>query len=640
MTDQHVISVGPLDEPDRYQLLALLGAGGEGEVWLADDTTHPGQRLAVKISSVHRADEDTWQQWAAAVTRFSHPGLVTVHAAFTGADRHRAGHSGGELTHRYVVMDYVDGVTLADWVTDHPDATLNQRRALLRELGAALDALHAGTVGGQPAAHGDVKPQNVIVTAAGQPVLLDLGLSRFTASTGFAGRSNAYAAPEQRGDTPQATAAADAYAFALTAAAVYTGTPPPVGDDGYLNVERLRSRLRRQPRTRRRPLVTRSVLTALASTPERRPRQLAAWVDQPRRRAGALMLTAAVLLCGGGTAAALEAGPTHHGHRAIVPPPVSFAIDATSAVLSSSAGHASAAHTHSAPKAPFVSALHLAMDWPGVDGCGNDLTVAAPASLPLAKAFGSDNFIRVVTDAGGGAWSRAKMTVTLSANSGATVHVLRVSVNRRPVAPPSWIFREVPPPHTQSFACGVSSISNTVYGYFNADLDAATVQPQDAVLPTTLGAGAGDFAFFVGYIDLSACAGNYSATVTVSYTQGNDPAVHTVTTGRVVLYGYGQNSTYELGYPDRNGAPTIVTKAVRTGSQGRCPANPGGAVMAPVNLPPDYTTVPWPPTSASHSPTPPPASSVPAAPSTSATPSATTSSSTPIDTPTGTATSS
>jgi serine/threonine protein kinase len=276
--------VGPLAAPDTYELVEMLGGGGEGEVWRA---TVPlsGQgrsRVAVKIlPGTGAADEERrWAESGQLLRSLSHPGLVRVQDVFRGPAVHRRGEADADGTlSRYVVMDHVEGVTLREWVDENPDATAAARLRMLRTVASALDEMHQGASTEVPVAHGDVKPANVVVRDSGATVLVDLGLTRLVDAPGPVGRSTPYAAPELRGASPQATPEADRWAFAVTTAQVLTGEPPPVDGRGFLDAAALATQLRSHPVTRRRPILVRRILEVVAAPPEARPRALRVWLD-------------------------------------------------------------------------------------------------------------------------------------------------------------------------------------------------------------------------------------------------------------------------------------------------------------------------------------------------------------------------
>ena len=181
----------------RYRLDAPLGHGGMGEVWRAWD-----QRLerdtAVKLIRADQAalfgDRDVlakrFVRECRALARVDHPGVVAIHDA--GLDPE---HTDGEL---FLVMQYIRGVRLADWLVEAEPVSWPQAAALGAQIAAVLTALHA-----IPLVHRDLKPANVMLRPDGGAVLLDLGIaglldpdaSRLT-RTGETLGSPAYTAPE------------------------------------------------------------------------------------------------------------------------------------------------------------------------------------------------------------------------------------------------------------------------------------------------------------------------------------------------------------------------------------------------------------------------------------------------------------
>src|SRR5581483_786444 len=273
--------VGPVSAPETYRLVSLLGGGGEGEVWKAILPLSTGGRreVAVKISR-SKPDDDTgrWEQFGHLLRSMSHPGLVRVTDVFLGPGMHRHGeHPAG--THRYVVMDYIEGSNLREWAAENTEATASQRLRLLGMVAAALDEMHSGASTQVPVAHGDVKPSNIVVRPDGAAILVDLGLARLADADGVTGRSAAYAAPELRTRGAQATPEADRYAFAVTVAHVLTGQAPPVDTHGWLNPPALHQLLASNPLTARRHMLVNRIMTAISSPPETRPSQLRELLD-------------------------------------------------------------------------------------------------------------------------------------------------------------------------------------------------------------------------------------------------------------------------------------------------------------------------------------------------------------------------
>ncbi|MGQ0482930.1 MAG: protein kinase domain-containing protein [Pseudonocardia sp.] len=274
--------VGPASKPDTYRLVNLLGGGGEGEVWKAIlPLSAEGKRsVAVKITR-DRYDDGRWEEHGHLLRSVSHPGLVRVTDVFLGPPMHRKDEAGAKIggLRRYVVMDFIDGSNLREWIAENPDATASERLRLLSMVAAALDEMHSGAATEVAVAHGDVKPANIVVRPDDSSILVDLGLARLADSSGLAGRSAAYAAPELRTKGALATPEADRYAFAVTTAHLLAGQAPPLGADGWLDPQALREMLSSTPLTARRHTLVSRIMSLVNSPPEARPRELRKWLD-------------------------------------------------------------------------------------------------------------------------------------------------------------------------------------------------------------------------------------------------------------------------------------------------------------------------------------------------------------------------
>jgi serine/threonine-protein kinase len=190
----------------RYLLLERLGAGGMSVVWRAHDRVL-GRDVAVKVLSPElAADPDLLRRIyaeARAAAGLRHPGVVEVY------DYGETDSSGQRVP--YVVMELVAGRTMTDLLSG---AALPWRSAVLigAQVAAALAAAHAHGI-----VHRDVKPGNVMVTAAGVK-LVDFGISaaigEVDMSEGQLLGTPAYLAPE-RLDGGQVRPATDVYALGL-----------------------------------------------------------------------------------------------------------------------------------------------------------------------------------------------------------------------------------------------------------------------------------------------------------------------------------------------------------------------------------------------------------------------------------------
>jgi len=150
------------------RILSLLGKGGMGEVWLADDTQLP-RKVAVKLLPVEfTADSDRvrrFAQEARAASALNHPNIITIHEIGEAGKTH------------FIVTEYVEGKTLRQQVADAPGNRLNLVDAidLAAQVATALAAAHeAGII------HRDIKPENVMVRRDGIVKVLDFGLAKLT----------------------------------------------------------------------------------------------------------------------------------------------------------------------------------------------------------------------------------------------------------------------------------------------------------------------------------------------------------------------------------------------------------------------------------------------------------------------------
>jgi serine/threonine protein kinase len=227
--------VGPSAEPDKYRLEAQISSGGEAELWLAAvAVAGQWEPVAVKVLRTDlMGDVELWRaRWAeqAELLRFvRHPAVVGVREHFDGPPIHLAGEADSDAVRGlFLVMNWVEGRDLRSWVPLHrnPEGILEGIR-YLQQVASVLDWLHTGhaTPSGREVIHGDVSPANVVVTPAGQAVLVDFGLLRVAAQTSPSVEGT-YIAPEVR-HLGQYSPAADRFSFGGLAYFVLTGTRPP-----------------------------------------------------------------------------------------------------------------------------------------------------------------------------------------------------------------------------------------------------------------------------------------------------------------------------------------------------------------------------------------------------------------------------
>ena len=186
MTAQIDVAVTSGANLSHYRILSLLGKGGMGEVYLAEDT-RLGRRVALKLLSAgFTKDEDRvrrFQQEARAASALNHPNILTIYE-IGQAD---AGY--------FIATEFIDGVTLRQ--------RLKQTKILLPDVldiaiqaAGALSAAHqAGIV------HRDIKPENIMLRTDGYIKVLDFGLAKLTEKVADRQTTNSEAATIVKVDT-------------------------------------------------------------------------------------------------------------------------------------------------------------------------------------------------------------------------------------------------------------------------------------------------------------------------------------------------------------------------------------------------------------------------------------------------------
>lgn len=199
-----------------YRLMRLLGRGGMGEVYEAEDTRKRRVVALKLISSQFSADpvfRERMQREADAAGRLTEPHVVPIHDY---------GEIDGQL---YLDMRLIDGLSLRRMLTAYGPLTPARAVAIVRQVAAALDAAHASGV-----THRDVKPENIIIGVNDFAYLVDFGIARAATDpglthTGMALGTYNYMAPERfAGD--EVDFRADIYSLACVLAECLTGSPP------------------------------------------------------------------------------------------------------------------------------------------------------------------------------------------------------------------------------------------------------------------------------------------------------------------------------------------------------------------------------------------------------------------------------
>lgn len=203
-----------------YRLRRLVGRGGMGDVYEAEDTVRE-RIVALKLMSRTLSNDPVFrsrmQREARTAGRLHEPHVVPIHDF---------GEIDGQL---YVDMRLIDGKDLATMLKRYGPISPPRAIAIVRQIGSALDAAHTAGI-----LHRDVKPENILVSADDFAYLVDFGIASATSDEkltqfGTTVGTAKYMAPERFGDS-EITAQADIYALACVLYECLTGSPPYTGD--------------------------------------------------------------------------------------------------------------------------------------------------------------------------------------------------------------------------------------------------------------------------------------------------------------------------------------------------------------------------------------------------------------------------
>ncbi len=224
-----------------YLIVEMLGEGGMSTVYKAFQARLERYVALKFVRPKLTSEEDFLQRFereAKLLARLNHANIVTIFDF-------------GELEERlYLVMEYVEGSSLKEWLAEEGRRTLQQALPIVRQVSAALEHAHS-----QGIIHRDVKPANVMLTPDGRALLSDFGISKLLAfegegtQTGDLMGTPAYMPPEQiMTEVGEIGPASDVYSLGMVVYELLTGELP-IG--GQTPVEAMFKRLQEPPRPAR-----------------------------------------------------------------------------------------------------------------------------------------------------------------------------------------------------------------------------------------------------------------------------------------------------------------------------------------------------------------------------------------------------
>ena len=206
---------------NRYRIVDKIGVGGMADVYLGEDTLL-GRQVAIKVLHANFANDDEFvtrfKREAQAAGKLNHPNIVNMYDVGFDQDLH------------YIIMEYVDGETLKEYITRHGRLSIDEAVKFTIAIAEGLE--HAHTMG---IVHCDIKPHNVIITRTGRVKVTDFGIARAMNATNTVMYTNSilgsahYLSPEQASGKP-VDGNTDIYSLGVVLYEMLTGRVPFEGE--------------------------------------------------------------------------------------------------------------------------------------------------------------------------------------------------------------------------------------------------------------------------------------------------------------------------------------------------------------------------------------------------------------------------
>lgn len=201
---------------ERYQIIKTIGGGGMANVYLARDIILE-RDVAIKVLRLEYANDEEFiarfDREAQSATSLSHPNIVNIYDV-------------GEEDHiLYMVMEYVDGMTLKEYIQLYGPIEVQEALDIMRQITAAIAHAHANDI-----VHRDIKPQNILIDTYGQVKVTDFGIAIALSATSLTQTNSIlgsvhYLSPEQAREAT-ATKKSDIYSIGIVLFELLTGRLP------------------------------------------------------------------------------------------------------------------------------------------------------------------------------------------------------------------------------------------------------------------------------------------------------------------------------------------------------------------------------------------------------------------------------
>lgn len=204
----------------RYKIIEMIGGGGMSNVYLAHDMILD-RDVAIKVLRYDFSNEEDlhrrFQREALSATSLTHPNIVNIFDVGEDGDIH------------YLVMEYVEGMTLKQYIVDSAPLPPVEAVEIMKQLTSAIANAHHNQI-----IHRDIKPQNILMDDQLHVKITDFGIAMALSATSFTQTNSVlgtvhYLSPEQaRGGT--ATKKSDIYALGIVLFELLTGKLPFSGE--------------------------------------------------------------------------------------------------------------------------------------------------------------------------------------------------------------------------------------------------------------------------------------------------------------------------------------------------------------------------------------------------------------------------